>query len=651
MKPIQFTDNSCQRVYDAYMLRCKRATRILSAPDSEEVMMEINSHIFEYMSEHPASPEMKTLLDILDRLGAPEDTLRDLVADKKVKQATTTYSPLHVLQALALNIGNGFIYILLSLLVLLLITFPVLAVLKIVVPDNVGLFTGDTRGFRFGFSDHPERHHEWLGGWFIPVAVAIALLLYYTIILLFKWTRRIKQKKISLRTSLVTLLLTLGAFNGYSQKVTGDWQGKLKAGAIELRIVFHVVSAGDGYSATMDSPDESAYGIALSAATYRHDTLRLELQSLQIVYTGVLRSDSLIAGTFKQGPQSFPMTLSQQTTALLPVKRPQEPVKPYPYREEDLYFTNQRDHIDLAGTLTMPNKGTNFPAVVLITGSGPQNRDEELLGHKPFLVISDYLTRNGIAVLRFDDRGIADSKGVFSTATTLDFSYDAEAAVDYLKGRKEIDPARIGLIGHSEGGLIAPMIAARSKDVAFIVLLAGPGLRGDSIILLQESLIEKVSGMADSDLQKTDELSRGALAIAAGPGDRAQIGQALQQYFATRLPDSNGSASRIRQLTSPWMHYFLTYDPVPALEKVHCPVLAIGGDKDLQVPAAIDLAIIKNALAKAGNQHVTTQVLPGLNHLFQTAQTGSPNEYSQIEETFSPTALTLIGNWILQLKH
>jgi pimeloyl-ACP methyl ester carboxylesterase len=300
--------------------------------------------------------------------------------------------------------------------------------------------------------------------------------------------------------------------------------------------------------------------------------------------------------------------------------------------------------------------------VILITGSGAQNRDEELMGHKPFLVIADYLTRNGIAVLRFDDRGTAASTGNFETATTYDFSTDAEAALKYLQTRKEINRKKVGLIGHSEGGSVAPMVAARSKDVTFIILLAGIGIPGDQLLLLQKELIEKASGVGEADIQKGLAVNKGAFEIVKKSTGQEQLKSDLNKYFEqivqeipeSGLPKGVNKSDFIKpmvdNLTSPWMQYFIKYDPAPDLQKVKCPVLALNGSKDLQVPAKENLEAIKNALSKAGNKQVVALELPGLNHLFQECQTGLLNEYATIEQTFSPTALDEILKWIKTIR-
>ena len=344
------------------------------------------------------------------------------------------------------------------------------------------------------------------------------------------------------------------------------------------------------------------------------------------------------------------------------IVRPQDPIKPYPYYSEEVTFINSKAGITLAGTLTLPSKEGKFPVVVLITGSGPQNRDEELLGHKPFLVLSDYLTKNGIAVLRYDDRGIAESKGDFRTSTTADFADDASAALAYLQTRKEINPKKIGLMGHSEGGVIAPMVASTNKAVAFIVLLAGTGIPGDTLLLMQKALIERAEGATETEVEAGQTANKGAFEIVRNAKSIEQLKTDLTLYYQQiedKKPTTEDEKATfdqekqaiVDQLTNPWMQYFIKYDPATALEKVKCPVLAINGAKDLQVPPKENLTAIKTALAKANNKTVTTKVFPNLNHLFQECTTGSPSEYADIQQTFSPTAMTMVTEWIqLQTK-
>jgi fermentation-respiration switch protein FrsA (DUF1100 family) len=451
------------------------------------------------------------------------------------------------------------------------------------------------------------------------------------------------------------LLACLASLSSWGQDVVGEWNGVLKLQAdIQLRLVFHVQKNESGYNATMDSPDQGAKDIPVTSVSYENSVLKLSIASANIEYEGVLGSDGNISGTFKQMGQAFPLNLSRQVGEAAKQVRPQEPVKPYPYHEEEVLFENKKDGVTLAGTLTLPQKNGVFPAVVLISGSGAQNRDEEIFGHKPFLVIADYLTRNGVAVLRFDDRGTAASTGDLNTATSYDLSRDVEAGVKYLQARKEINKKKIGLLGHSEGGVIAPMVAARNKDVAFIVLLAGSGVRGDKVLLQQQSLISEASGVSEEERKQAGSINEGAFKIVLQSADTAQLKATLTDYLrhaGKSISDdekSNDSfiASALSQLTSPWVQYFIRYDPAPALEKVKCPVLAINGEKDLQVSAKENLAAIKAALAKGGNKRVTVQEFSGLNHLFQECKTGLPKEYATIEQTFSPVALNEILTWI-----
>ena len=459
--------------------------------------------------------------------------------------------------------------------------------------------------------------------------------------------------------AILTLLFTfLTSLTLTAQDITGQWNGALNVQGTQLRLVFNITKTDNGFSSTMDSPDQGAKGIPTSTTSFENSILKVTVENLKIDYEGALGKDNIIVGTFKQGGQSFPMNLSKEKIEKKILVRPQEPTKPYPYYSEDITFENKNAGISLAGTLTLPKKEGVFPAVVLITGSGPQNRDEELLGHKPFLVLSDYLTKNGIAVLRYDDRGTAMSKGDFKTATSADFATDVESAIAYLKTRKEINKKKIGLIGHSEGGLIAPMVASKSKDVAFIVLLAGTGIQGDQILLLQQKLIGKASGVSDVDLQKSELINRKAFDIVKKSTDIGQLKTDLTKYIKQALKDNPNPEKpkemsdddfvklQVEEIANPWMQYFIKYNPEPTLEKVKCPVLALNGEKDLQVPPKENLKAIRTALEKGGNKKVTMKEIPNLNHLFQECKTGSPEEYATIEQTFSPTALTEILKWL-----
>ena len=462
-----------------------------------------------------------------------------------------------------------------------------------------------------------------------------------------------------MRTILILVLTFLTSLAATAQDITGKWNGVLKVQETQLRLVFNVTKSGETFNATMDSPDQGANGIPVTKTTFENSKIKFEVANVRIEYNGELKDNEII-GTFKQGSQEFPMNLSRKAIEKEIVKRPQEPSKPYSYYSEDVTFQNLNAKVSLAGTLTLPKKEGVFPVVILISGSGPQNRDEELLGHKPFLVLSDYFTKNGIAVLRYDDRGVGLSIGDFKTATSADFATDVESAITYLKTRKEINKKQIGLVGHSEGGLIAPMVASKSKDVSFIVLLAGTGIQGDKLLLLQQELIAKANGASETDIKKSIQTNAKLFEMVVQSNDNQklkadltnQINEIIKNDNSAEIPNGMAKdqyiALQVNQIAGPWMEYFMKYNPVPALEKIKCPVLAVNGEKDLQVPPKENLIAIKNALEKGGNKNVTTIEFPNLNHLFQECQTGSPNEYASIEQTFSPTALKEITNWIKQ---
>jgi hypothetical protein len=456
----------------------------------------------------------------------------------------------------------------------------------------------------------------------------------------------------------LVLLTSLFSLTIFGQEITGQWNGALKIQGTQMRLVFNVTNTDNVVSSTMDSPDQGVKGIPTTTTSFENSILKITIANAKIEYEGTLGKDNVIVGTFTQAGQSFPMNLSKEIIEKQKLVRPQEPIKPYSYYSEGVTFENKKAGISLAGTLTLPKKKGVFPVVILISGSGPQNRDEELLGHKPFLVLSDFLTKNGIAVLRYDDRGTALSKGDFKTATSADFATDVESAIAYLKTRKEINKNKIGLLGHSEGGLIAPMVASKSKDVAFIVLLAGIGMQGDSLLLLQKKLIEEASGVSKEDIQKGQLSNRKIFDIVKKSTSLEQLNADLTIHFKqivkdipnhqkpAEMSDDDFVKLQVKQIASPWIQYFIKYNPEATLEKVKCPVLAMNGEKDLQVPPKENLEAIKKAITKGGNKRVTTKELPNLNHLFQECKTGSPDEYATIEQTYSPIVLNEIVKWL-----
>ncbi|MEN6619799.1 MAG: alpha/beta hydrolase [Rikenellaceae bacterium] len=457
----------------------------------------------------------------------------------------------------------------------------------------------------------------------------------------------------------ILVIFTLFLFSDlFSQSIEGSWYGVLKIQNIELRLIFNIEKRDTSYYATMDSPDQGAKGIPIQSVSFLNTILKISYPQASMEYSGVHMGDRII-GTFRQAGQSIPMNLTQRAPE--GPKRPQEPKKPFEYYTEEVMFKNEKAGITLSGTLSLPSREGFFPCVILITGSGPQNRDEELMGHKPFLIIADHLTKNGIGVLRFDDRGVGKSGGVFSTATTLDFVSDVEAAVNYLKGRKEIAADKIGLIGHSEGGIVAPLVANNREDIAFIILLAGTGVKGSEIILAQQELIARATGVEEEKILKYKDLNQKIFKTIEKEEKNPELKNILLNLINTT---SGGNAplevvkQQLDQLTSPWMLFFLKYDPAIALREVKCPLLAINGDKDLQVPSKVNLKAINDCFSKVGdpdnnfatktNSDVTILEIEGLNHLFQEAKTGLPTEYPTIEQTISPKALNIITDWILK---
>ena len=435
----------------------------------------------------------------------------------------------------------------------------------------------------------------------------------------------------------------------------GAWQGSLQG---MMRLVIHIDrSPSGGLTGKMDSPDQGAMGLPIDTLIFANDSLRFTMRRIGGEYVAKLVAADSLDGMWRQTGMALPLALKRGGTIALP-KRPQEPTRPLPYDTVAVAFDNRAAAgVRLAGTLTLPRGEGPFACALLITGSGPEDRDEAVFGHRPFLVLADHLTRNGIAVLRVDDRGVAGSTGRFADATSDDFASDAAAAVGYLRTRKEIDPKRIGLIGHSEGGLIAPLVVTRTKGVAFVVLMAGPGIPGDSTLVLQSAALRRSIGVSDAALQAEMAVSRRLYArIVAGDSlGAAREGQTLvhmqiaalsdAQRAAIGDPDSVG-ATVVRQLSSPWMRFFIGYDPRPALQKMRCPALAINGEKDLQVLPKENLAAIQAAFTAGGNRNATVKELPGLNHLFQSCRSCTIAEYGQLEETIAPSALDEMTRWI-----
>src|SRR6266568_583465 len=431
--------------------------------------------------------------------------------------------------------------------------------------------------------------------------------------------------------------------------IDGDWLGTLDTGMARLRLVLHISNTEDELTATMDSLDQNAKGLPVTSITRTGPALKFEMKAIGGAYDGTIAKDlGTFDGTWTQLGKSWPLAFQRGKNASeLELRRPQNPVRPYPYREEEVSYSNSAAKIQLGATLTIPPSKGPFPAVLLIAGSGPHDRDESIMEHKPFLVLADYLTRKGIVVLRADKRGIGKSGGDYTQAVMADFASDAEAGVAYLKTRTEVNPHKIGLVGHSEGGIEAPMAAAHNPDIAFIVIMAGPGVPGDQLLAKQLLLIEKASGKSDAEIEKDAAIQHDVLATLKKDKDSAALDKDLREVMAGKVPDAQ-IGMQIKVVSSPWFRGLLDYDPAVTLSKLTCPVLAINGERDLQVPPDQNLPPIRKALEAAGNKNFEVVELPGLNHLFQTAKTGAVGEYSEIEETVSPVALEKVASWIVK---
>ncbi len=445
-------------------------------------------------------------------------------------------------------------------------------------------------------------------------------------------------------------------------KHTETWKGAFKAGPREFDFQIRIFKdESSKLHGKLDSFSEKLGDLSIDIRAGNKDSFAFVMPSTKAVYEGKFNaSRNRIEGKWRQTGQEFALNFDkvalEETRSMTPTKRPQNPTKPFPYREQEVTFTNAADKAMLSGTLTLPKVKGKYAAAILISGSGGQDRDESLLEHKPFLVLADHLTRAGIAVLRYDDRGIAKSTGDYLTADSRDFARDTAAAVDFLKQHAEIDPAKIGLIGHSEGGLIAPIVATMRDDIAFIVMLAGPGVTGREVILNQTALIEAAEGASDEVRAVNHEFLMAVLEEMSSAKTNDEIKTTLRTKFA-ELREKISEAHReemspaifessVTPMLSPWFRYFLSYDPRPALTKLRCPVLALNGELDLQVDPKLNLPEIRKAFAAGGNSDVQVVELPGLNHLFQTAKSGSPSEYRLIEETMSPVALKAMSDWL-----
>jgi pimeloyl-ACP methyl ester carboxylesterase len=459
------------------------------------------------------------------------------------------------------------------------------------------------------------------------------------------------------KPAFITLLLLISSGIFAQEPIVGSWEGTLHIQNKALRIRFRIEASDSLYHSRMDSPDQGAFDLPTTRTSFRDNKLEIIASGLGLFYRGTLLQDT-IEGTLNQGGMPLPLNLYRFVKTA--PDRPQTPQEPFPYAAEELLIPAGDGDRVLGATLTLPAGKGPFPAVMLIAGSGPNDRDETVFGHKPFLVIADHLTRQGFAVLRYDKRGVGKSTGNFSTATIEDFANDARAVVNYLKQQEEIDPDRIGLLGHSEGGLVSAMLAAGNRDIAFAVLMAAPGTTGMEIVLDQNQISLTHQGVEPETIEELQKLNRetfGMLLEWKGTEeDRTALRDQLSRFW-NKLPllvrmkveKEAFLRSQFNAMTMPGYLSFLRADPSLYLKEVTCPLLALNGEKDTQVPAVKNIRAITSALEIAGNKNVETRIYPGLNHLFQECITGLTDEYAKSEQTLAPVMLNEVGEWLKEV--
>ena len=455
---------------------------------------------------------------------------------------------------------------------------------------------------------------------------------------------------------LTSVLLFLGSCGGppvVAGELAGEWRGFIEFGGQRLLMVFRIVESADGVrTVALDSPDQGAFGIPASL-TADAGRVEIDVPSAAGRFAGTLDAISgRISGKWRQGGLELDLVLERaEPDSLAGPRRPQEPAPPFPYRTTDVSFANHTDRITLTGTITIPNHAaadTAVAGIVLLSGSGQRPRDQELYGHRSFLVLADALTRAGFAVLRFDDRGAGQSGGreTLADVTSEDLARDAEAAIAFLSAQPGVRADRVGFIGHSEGAFLAAAVAARSNLPAFVVLLGGHAMPGHELMMLQSAAILRAGGAPEAYIETVGAANRKVYDLAMAATDLARTRAEIRDVMAGLGMNEQQIDAQLGAILSPWYRYFLAHDPRDELRQIRVPVLALIGELDRQVPPAENLTAAREALASAPTTDVTVRELPGVNHLFQTATTGGLEEYAAIEETFSPAAIDEIARWI-----
>lgn len=439
--------------------------------------------------------------------------------------------------------------------------------------------------------------------------------------------------------------------DGTERGITGTWQGHIIAGSSRIKTILHLEQKEGLYSAAVDSPEQGAMGIPVETVTIEGQSIILELPAVSARYEGRIVSEETgtikIEGMWIQGGGRFPLDFEPADSEAVN-RRAQDPRPPFPYVSEDVTFRNEDAGITLAGTVTRPEGAGPFPSVVLVSGSGPQDRNEEVFNHRPFLVLADHLSRNGVAVLRYDDRGVGGSggDGSFDAASSADLAGDAAAAFDFLLQQDYSDDSCSGMLGHSEGGVITGSLAAARSDIGFVIFLASPAVPGDELLVMQSAAMQRAMGMNESIVEMSKKANREIYSIVKTTADDKAAARKIRTVLKGLGMGDDQIEEQIKVLISRWYRHFLSYDPREDFREISCPVLALYGSKDVQVPAQENAAEMREALESGPVDRYTVKTLDGLNHMFQHAESGTVQEYGTLEETFAPEALTEVSSWI-----
>ncbi len=474
-----------------------------------------------------------------------------------------------------------------------------------------------------------------------------------------------------MKKSFLLILVGFQSLFCISQDVLHKWSGVLNAGGQKIELRLNLIQNADKtYSSNWDIPAQKVKGLASSKTELLNNQLSVEIKMIGASYSGSLNmSGDKVDGAWSQSGMSFPLnmeTVKEGQEEKIFIK-PQTPKPPFAYNVKDFVYEGNETKLSYGATLTYPKEDKKFPLIILITGSGRQDRDETIFDHKPFAVIADYLTKKGYAVLRVDDRGAGKSTGDFSNSTTADFAQDVEEHIRYAKNLPMIDTNQIGLLGHSEGGLIAPMVAVRNKSVSFVILLAGPGVEIGELMAMQNEMVLKSAGISQEAINTYiplyKNLMKTIVSINSIQDANAKAIEIVKNWYSntdknlvkattniSSESDINKFATTMSEtLSTKWWKYFASYNPQIALQKLKCPVLAINGSSDIQVPADANLKAIELGLKKAGNKKGTTMKFDNLNHLFQKCTKCTVQEYGELENTIEPEVLEYIYNWLTKI--